>query len=221
MTAKRAEPFLVALGALRERLRQGAFDYERRLAATEIAQQLALSATPVREALARLAGEGLVEERRGQGYFVRRPGAVDVADLYRISQAHLLIGLEPRGLQPQAVGADFGPDAVAEGGPPEAAVAQVERLFEAWLEAAGGWDLLDAHRRVAGRLGPVRRQEPRLIPDLAAEAAALAQVAAGGDRASLLAAVRAFHRRRIRLADRLAGLLERRPQAPPYRTDIV
>ncbi|WP_334165384.1 GntR family transcriptional regulator [Phenylobacterium sp.] len=218
MTAKRAEPFLVALGALRERLRQGAFDYERRLAATEIAEQLALSATPVREALARLAGEGLVEERRGQGYFVRRPGAVDVADLYRISQAYLLIALEPRGLQPETGRAGPEPDGAEAS--PEAAVARVEALFEAWLAAAGGWDLLDAHRRLAGRLGPVRRQEPRLIGDLAAEAAALARLGAGADRPALLAAVRAFHRRRIRLADRLAGLLERRPQAAPYRTDI-
>lgn len=221
MTAKRAEPFLVALGALRERLRQGAFDYERRLAATEIAQQLALSATPVREALARLAGEGLVEERRGQGYFVRRPGAVDVADLYRMSQAQLLIALEPRGLQRRAPAPEAALDAAADGVDPGTAVARVERLFEAWLEEAGGWDLLDAHQRLAGRLGPVRRQEPRLIPDLPAEAAALAGLAAGTDRGALLAAVRAFHRRRIRLADRLAGLLERRPQALPYRTDIV
>lgn len=200
---KRPEPFAVALQSLRERLRQGDFGYDRRLAAGEIAAELALSPTPVREALARLAGEGLVEDRRGQGYFVPRPGAGDVADLYRLSLAHVLIALEPRGLRiapPEAGGEPAGAD------PLEVA----DRVFERAVTAAGSWTLLQAHRRVQARLAPIRRHEPLLLPDLAAEAQGLVETSG---RAALAAAARAFHRRRIRISDRLAGLLESRPGA--------
>jgi hypothetical protein len=220
MNPKRAEPFLVALHTLRERLRQGDFGDERRLAATEIAGQLSLSPTPVREALARLAGEGLLEDRRGQGYFVRRPSATDVADLYRLSLAHLAIALEPRGLQPPQEPEAHREGRAAESGP-LAPVVRVERLFDAWVADAGGWALLEAHQRVQGRLGPVRRREPLLIPDMAEVADVLAELTRPADRPRRLAVVRAFHRRRIRLADRLAGLLESRPPGPSYRADIV
>ena len=205
---KRAEPFAVALQTLRDGLRQGAFGYDRRLAAAEIAGQLALSPTPVREALARLAGEGLVEERRGQGYFVPRPGATDVADLYRLSLAHVLIALEPRGPRIPAPAAQ-----TADPGEAEGPIALADRLVERVVAEAGSWTLLQSHGRVQARLAPVRRHEPLLIADLEAEARALWAVA-GAEPARLSAAVRAFHRRRIRLAARLAGLLESRPGGP-------
>jgi hypothetical protein len=204
MTAKRDEPFAVALENLRGRLRRGDFGYERRLAATEIAEQLRLSPTPVREALARLAGEGLLEDRRGQGFFVPRPGAVDVADLYRLNQAHLLIALEPRAVS----GAPL-PPAPEEGEPPTDPLAAVDALFDGWVRAAGSWTLLQAHRRVQARLGPVRRREQLVFADLEGEAEALS--AGAGDPPRAISAVRLFHRRRIRIADRLAGLLETRP----------
>ena len=106
----RPEPFLVALAALRARLRAGLAAPGSRIAVTETADALRLSATPVREALARLAGEGLLEDRRGQGYFVRTLAAPDIADLYRMHLAHLLIGLDahrprrPRAAWPAGAG---------------------------------------------------------------------------------------------------------------------
>ena len=92
--ATRAEPFLIALASLRERIGEGAVAPGARIAVNETADALGLSATPVREALARLAGEGLLEDRRGQGFFVRILSAADIADLYRLSLAHLLIALD-------------------------------------------------------------------------------------------------------------------------------
>jgi DNA-binding GntR family transcriptional regulator len=50
-----------------------------------------LSPTPVREALSRLAGEGELEERRGDGFFVRRLSAADLIPLYEMSEQLLLI----------------------------------------------------------------------------------------------------------------------------------
>ena len=80
---------VLALAQLRERLRDGGFPPGMRIAATEVADTLKLSATPVREALSRLAGEGLLEDRRGQGFFLRPLSGVDIADLYRLSLTHL------------------------------------------------------------------------------------------------------------------------------------
>ncbi|MFN3487458.1 MAG: GntR family transcriptional regulator, partial [Planctomycetota bacterium] len=63
----------MALTAVRDRLQSGALPPGARATAVDLADDLGLSTTPVREALSRLAGEGLLEDRRGQGYFVRVP----------------------------------------------------------------------------------------------------------------------------------------------------
>lgn len=93
MAARRSEPFLQAVAELRRRLSVGELPQDSRLSAAELAAELGLSPTPMREALARLAGEGLLEDRRGEGFFVRRLAARDVADLYRLAQAHLQIAI--------------------------------------------------------------------------------------------------------------------------------
>jgi DNA-binding GntR family transcriptional regulator len=50
----------------------------------DLAEQLGVSRTPVREALGRLAMMGLVEARSRQGYYVREYSAKEVTDLYEI-----------------------------------------------------------------------------------------------------------------------------------------
>jgi DNA-binding Lrp family transcriptional regulator len=208
MAGARPEPFHLALASLRERLRTGALAPGARVAAVELADSLGLSATPVREALSRLAGEGLLEDRRGQGYFVRLPGAADIADLYRLSLAHLLIAAEPRRLQRLPAAPRPGPpvEAAGEGGP-FGPVDAVEALFRSWVAASGSRALVTAFRIVQLQLGPVRRLEGAVLGDLAGEARALAGLAAA-PRAERLAGLRRFHAARIREAGRLAGLLE-------------
>lgn len=198
MRERGAEPFILALETLRARLRRGDFPLDARLAATELAADLGLSATPVREALSRLAGEGLLEDRRGQGFFVRRLTRRDIAALYRLSLAHQIIAAET------AEGSE--PVAPPEGEPVEAS----ERLFLAWIAAAGARALSLSFARLQAQLGAVRRLEPEVLPDLAEE---LAELAASPDRALRLARLRAFHVRRIRRAERLADLLERSASA--------
>jgi hypothetical protein len=81
--------------------------------------------------------------------------------------------------------------------------------------------LASAHRIVQTQLGPVRRIEGMLIPNMAAEADALEAARdslAAGDRLNRL---RHFHARRVRLADRLANLLTRGGAAPENSADIV
>jgi DNA-binding GntR family transcriptional regulator len=53
-----------------------------RLRPEDLAVQMGLSPTPVKHALARLAGEGLVEHRAGLGPFVAEPTIDEILDLY-------------------------------------------------------------------------------------------------------------------------------------------
>ena len=53
-----------------------------RLRPEDLAAQLGLSPTPVKHALARLAGEGLVDHRAGLGPFVAEPTIEEILDLY-------------------------------------------------------------------------------------------------------------------------------------------
>ncbi|WP_374469632.1 GntR family transcriptional regulator [Phenylobacterium sp.] len=202
MAENQAEPFHLALAHLRERLQSGGFRPGARITALDMADALGLSTTPVREALSRLAGEGLVEDRRGQGYFVRPLSAADIADLYRLSLAHLLIAHEPRRAM-RTIGSRSDLEAEALRAP----VPAVEALFRRWVLLTGSRSLVSAFGVQQVQLGPVRRLEPEVLGDLAEEAARLA-AADGAARSDRLPLLRRFHAARIREAERLATLLE-------------
>jgi DNA-binding transcriptional MocR family regulator len=200
----RTDAFEVALAALRERLREGVFAPGTRIPASKLADALKLSATPVREALCRLAGEGLVEERRQQGFFVRTLTGVDIADLYRLSLSHLLMvhgqnrtGLNPRRTAPSAASASQDP------------VRAVEDLFVAWMGEVASTSLMASYRTLVIQLGPVRRVEAEALDDLEAEANELLDLQAPDHVADRPAALRRFYTRRVAIADRLASALGR------------
>ena len=208
MVPERLEPFRQALVDLRGRLRDGALQPGARVTAKEVADQLKLSHTPVREALSRLAGEGLLEDRRGDGFFVPELTAADVAVLYRLSEQFLLMC--------QAAARDTPPSARPSTAPhDENPVRAVERLFLAWAAESGSRVILDAYRTTMLQLAPVRRLEARLIDDLAQEAEALQRLAGPSERPRRGAAIQDFHRRRVVLAEPLAQLLE----PPPIEGD--
>jgi DNA-binding transcriptional MocR family regulator len=203
MTAERVEPFQVALAALRERLSQGAFQPGERIAASELAQSLKLSATPVREALSQLSGEGLLEDRRGQGWFVRALTGVDIADLYRMSLAAHLVAHDQHRTPPRRA-----PETAAPHLPASAdAVAAVERLFSDWMAQAGDRSLHDFYANLQAKLEPVRRAEPLVFTDLAGEAGRLYALAAPTPTTLRLTEIRRYYARRIGAADRLASLI--------------
>lgn len=185
--------------SLRDRLGAGDLPPGRRIAAADLAQTLRLSATPVREALSRLAGEGLLDEMRGQGFYVPLYTAGDVADLYRLAWVQLWIGLAPDRpvVSPQPL------DAPALGEDP---IDAVDRLFAGWILQSGSRVLVASYRRTQAQLSPLRRLEPQLFDDLSDEAAGLVQAARASSRRAQLGTVRRFYDRRIVRAERLAAL---------------
>ncbi|PZQ63459.1 MAG: hypothetical protein DI570_08850 [Phenylobacterium zucineum] len=202
MARARSEPFEIALATLRRRLREGTLRAGLRITAVDVADDLKLSTTPVREVLSRLAGEGLLEDRRGQGFFVRQLGAGDIESLYRTSLALLLVAEAPRRAPVSAAGGEE--DDSGEAGP----VAEIERLFAGWVAEAGSRSLTRNFRVVQYQLGVVRRLEPVVLGDLRAEADALAGLSGPDLRTLRLSALRQFHGRRIQAAETLARELE-------------
>ena len=201
----RADSFLKALAGIRERLRDGVFRPGERIAATQVADLLGLSATPVREALSRLSGEGLLEDRRGQGFFVSVLTGLDIADLYRLSLAHLTLARDSQRLSAKGMA----PLRERLPGVPTDPVRDVERLFMDWVMEAGGQSLWISYRTLFIKLGPVRRVEPMIFEDLPAEARALRGLADAPSTAARMRALESFHARRIDQADQLAPLLNR------------
>jgi len=73
-----------AYGLLRDRLVTFAVKPGARLNETELAQEMAMSRAPVREALNRLVADGLVSFEPGRGFFCRRLSVSETADLYAV-----------------------------------------------------------------------------------------------------------------------------------------
>ncbi|MBL8792411.1 MAG: GntR family transcriptional regulator [Planctomycetia bacterium] len=72
---------------LRQQLLSGQLDARAQLVNRTIARELGTSTIPVREAIQRLASEGLVEYVPGAGAFVRQPDRRELAQLYDLREA--------------------------------------------------------------------------------------------------------------------------------------
>lgn len=198
--ARNRDPFTQALSSLRERIHSGALVGGSPVIVQDEAERLRLSTTPVREALARLSGEGLVERAPSGGYVAVRLDAPAARDRYTMQAHYVRIALE---LNRRALGLLRLPTPGFQVGQPAAAV---DQLFSILLCCAGNRVLWEAYRRVRGQLDLLRRLEPRLFDDLEEEAAGL--YAAWSEEAAprFDSAVVRYHDRRIGASAALAAL---------------
>jgi DNA-binding GntR family transcriptional regulator len=95
-----------AYSDLRERIMSGSLAAGDRLLPEALAEALAISPTPIKEALVRLDQDGLVAMETRRGAVVRRFTAADVADLYEARQLIELHALS-RGFAEDRVDAQF------------------------------------------------------------------------------------------------------------------
>ena len=189
------DPYGVALGAMRQFAHEGRFEPGDPLVVTDLAAEIGLSPTPIREALACLAGEGLIERQRGKGYFYPVLSAAEIIDLYEVQRAyvHAALTVHYRGapsLQRAAASASAG----------------VNSLFDAIIAQTGNSALVVAHARVAARLRTAVRIESRLLCD-DEEGDAMVAAAAEARLTDLLALLAAHHDRRCGLARQIASRL--------------
>lgn len=198
--ARNRDPFTQALTSLRERIHSGTLTGGAPIIVQDEAERLKLSTTPVREALARLSGEGLVERVSSGGYVAIRLDATAARDRYAMHAYYVRVALE---LTQNALGPLRPPLPSLNSGEP---VISVGRLFETLVCSAGNGVLWDAFERVSGQLDVLRHLEPCLFQDLNQEAAELYAAYADVVEARFQAAAARYHDRRIGAAGALAAL---------------
>lgn len=191
------DPYQTALRALAGFADEGRFGWGRPLIATALADELGLSPTPVREALARLAGEGMLEHRPGRGYFSPSPTTSDIVDLYEMHRrlAHWALDLlhERQGSAPSE-GSDLTP---------------VEAFYERLVALAQNDVLACTHRRIVVQLRPIRRIEAEIRPAADEQVAQLEQLFGDGRLVALRKAVDVYHHDRSEAARYVFSVMRR------------
>lgn len=202
--ARPRDPFSLALESLRDRAMQGVYLPGRSVVIIEESRRLGLSTTPVREALAWLCGEGLMERAPRVGYVAPRVDTSLLRDRFWVRCRCLETSLELTvGLTTASVPASDVSGEVA-----------VRDLFDRRVRATGNRALIEAFRLVDAQLRMLAETEARVFGDVAEEANELLRIETVGSQTQLLAAIVAYHRRRIDSAAVLVLEVERRRQPP-------
>lgn len=209
MTRKR-DPFLQALDSLRQLSEQGAFAPGTPVVIVEEARRLRLSTTPVREALAWLCGEGLIERAPCGGYLAPRMEAALVRDRFAFRLHCLLASLD------RAATLSDRDEPV-----PSSAAAE-HRLAEGLIRlvrGAGDQVLAEAFERVGRQLLPLVTAERRIFRDREAEAAAILKLSQAGSIPALREALVVYHQRRMDAAALLVLDVSTARRAPAGEED--
>lgn len=201
------DPYHIALRALAGFAGAGRFGWGEALAAANLAKELQLSPTPVREALARLAGEGVLEHRPGRGYFAPSPTPSDIVQLYNLHLRLVSWALDragPAGEAPEAARTVASEDVIWW---------PVEALYGAIVLAAGDDVLTWTYRRISTRLRPIRVVEAVVQPADAVQIAHQERLFARGRIAELRPEVDAYHHGRIAAAQAVFAMMRRSGQS--------
>jgi len=194
------DPYERTLDTLRQRLRAGVFGEGQPLQIQRLAADLNVSSTPVREALSRLLGEGLIERAVG-GYHSVRYDAAILGEFYRLDEVYARAALAAVARNPMR-----STTAIAVSPPVHEGVhlARTEALLGR-LGVGGGQVLAAARRNLWDRLAPFRSTELSVFDDLDAEASALSDTLASENRVEIQSQLRIYFRRRQRAAPEILG----------------
>lgn len=194
---------------IRHSLQNGRYAPGARIDTKALASQFRASITPVRHALYRLVGEGLVDDHARDGFYVPLVTELYLRDLYDWLQ-HLLILACDSG-SPQHDGVDLGTEDDGD------TVAGTRTLFEEIAEAAGSPCLSEAVRRSNDRLEPIRRTEIRLLDDTSGELVRLRRFWRHREAKALKAGLIDYHKRRKQLVPCLVVSMGGASSAPLSR----
>ncbi|WP_062098380.1 GntR family transcriptional regulator [Caulobacter sp. CCH5-E12] len=173
----------------------------------DLSRRVGASASPVRAALHRMAGERLLVSHQGEGFSFPRLSEPALSDLYQWNAALLVNALRA------------GPARALPPAPEIAVSAPLARLEALFAVLAAQSDNVEVEWAVAGvsdRLRRVRRAEIVLVPDFGDEVAELHRLFGDGDSGAIRTTMVAYHRRRLRLVPTLVrhmhGLADREPR---------
>ena len=194
---RRRDPFMLALDQIRERAGAGRYVPGEPVVIVDEARRLGLSTTPVREALAWLCGEGLIERAPQGGFLAPRLDAAVVRDRFAFRLHCVATSLDL--IADQA--ADLAASLTAASG-----LTLADRL-DILVRSAGNQVLFNAFERVGRQVLSLASAERKLFPDLVEEALGVARLFEEASPPALRAALVAYHQRRMDAAPLL--ILER------------
>ena len=146
---------------LKAQVLQGTFAQGERLDPARLAQDLGASATPVRDALHLLAGEGLVDSRPHEGF--RQPAITETELRDLFGWAHLLVAALLRNPS------ERGTPTIATDGLGTGYPERVSNLFLAIAALSENQQVSGAMKRLTDRLHIVRHAELGIDPNLGTE----------------------------------------------------
>lgn len=187
-------------GALKAQILANGFAPGTRLDPGLLANELASSVTPVREALHVLTGERLVETRPADGFHVPNVTVPDLEDRYAASAEILLLSLRRRTTPQARIGSRVD-------GRDSASANRVAAIFAGIAARSVNAEHLRLICAIGDRLHAARSVEPQVLDGVADELAAIEAVA--DDVSALRPAIMAYHRRRIRQASAIVRALHR------------
>jgi len=185
--------------ALKEQLGSGRYAAGEHLEPSALSGDLNASVTPVRDALHRLVGEGLVEAPRGDGFRTPIVTEVGLRHLYRWNAVLLDLGARASAA-PVETNVDSGSTDI---------VTVTDIVFRAIAGFSANPEHAGAVERMNERLRPMRRIEVGLVAEPGAEMARLEALLNNSDRRPLRYALGAYHRKRERLAAEIVERLHR------------
>lgn len=187
---------------VRQALQSGRYAPGQRIDPAALASEFHTSPTPVRFALYRLVGEGLLADHARAGLHVPLLTEIALRDLYDWMERLLLMSCDigfaaaPRRATAREPHVDDGD-----------AVKFTWQLFDAIASASGHRCLHQAVRQANDRLAPIRRAKQPLIDHAEEELSSLAQRWQRRDIASLRTALREYHEHRKQIVPQIVASL--------------
>lgn len=179
---------------IRRALQSGRYLPGQRIDPGMLAAEFKTSPTPVRFALYRLVGEGMIVDHARNGLQVPLPTEVALRDLYDWMERLLLMACDI-GIAPVA----RRPEELALTSPDDDVVKLTWQLFDAIAGATAHRSLHNAVRQTNDRMAPIRRAKQGLIEHTFEELADLIQSWQQRDMPTLKSALRDYHERRKQL----------------------
>lgn len=195
-------------GQVRRALQSGRYIPGQRIDPRTVAAEYSTSLTPVRFALYRLVGEGMIDDHARHGFQVPLPTEMGMRDLYGWMEQLLVMSNELGGARSPARRpvADLADDDLPK---------QTWKLFDAIARDPGRWSLHRAARWANDRLAPIRRAKQGLIEQATEELAELTRLWQAHDTARLNSALHTYHERRKALVPCIVELLTERSNQLP------
>jgi DNA-binding GntR family transcriptional regulator len=180
--------------ALKSKLREGGFRPGDRLEPAALSDHLNASVTPVRDALHRLTGEGLVEAPRHEGFRVPMLTEVTLRHLYGWHRDLVMLALARRGSHRLKFRETLDTALAGTGN-----CSGIGSIIAAAIRSSGNPEHAAALEAVSERLEPLRQMESLLLDAVENEIDEILSALRDRDERRLRTSLLRYHRRRERI----------------------